>query len=148
MTKFTHSFCASPCFHKIIWIVPFLSHRNLPYCISEANIRQICTWWVSRKQCSGHKPPANYRRAEGQTPLLPEPVMVLFSLPVWLSVSLSSLHPLLTSAVMQLSSLMGCEVSDNKTLVFSIPFCCSFHSSTFVFLFFLLYFQENPCLKI
>lgn len=59
--------------------------RNLPHRISEANIRQIWTRWVSRQQCGGHKPPPDHGRAERrQTPLLPEPVMLLFSPPVWL----------------------------------------------------------------
>lgn len=76
------------------------SHRNLPYRISEANIRQIRKRWVSRKQRSGHKPPPNLGRAKRQqTPLLPKPVTLMFS-SLFDSVSV---FPLFTSGLLQLS---------------------------------------------
>ena len=49
--------------------------RNLPYCITEADSWQICTWWISRQQCSGHKCPSHHWWAERQqTTMLSKPV--------------------------------------------------------------------------
>ena len=49
--------------------------RNLPHCVTEADSRQICAWWVSGQQRSGHQRPSDHWRAEGQqTAVLPKPV--------------------------------------------------------------------------
>lgn len=65
-------------FHSVTSLLFFLfppAHRNLPDCISEANIRQICARRFSRQQRRGHQCPSNHEWAEGeQTALLSKPV--------------------------------------------------------------------------
>lgn len=74
--------------------------RNLPHRVTEADRRQICTWWVSGQQRSGHQRPSNHWWAERQqTPVLPKPVTLhdtsstIFHLPT----STLSLHHHCTS---------------------------------------------------
>lgn len=118
------------CNQRVISCAPshFLvsSCRNLPYCLSEANIWQIWTRWVSRQQCSGHKPPPHHRRPEKQqAPLLPKPVTLLFSFPVWVSVSLFLCAPLVHFSCHVAVILMPCRVLKSLTprlLFLTFPF--------------------------
>lgn len=116
--KMSHVVCHKPprpCDFYLCQTVTVFSPRNLPYCISAANIRQICARRFSRQQRSGHKRPPDHGRTEGQqAPLLSEPVILVFSLLLWLSVSLSSCSPLalLLSCCCQHETLTGSEVSD------------------------------------
>lgn len=127
--------------YRVISWAPLHFHafscRNLPYCLSEANIWQIWTRWVSRQQCSGHKPPPNHRRPERQqAPLLPKPVTLLFSLPVWVSVSLFLCAPLVYFSCHIAVMLMPRRVLKSLTprlLFLTFPFAG-------VFDFFLLFF--------
>lgn len=90
--------------HSVTSLLFFSPHRNLPDCISEANIRQIGTRRLSRQQRCGHQRPPNHGRTEGQqTPLLSKPVTLLFCvslflffLPDFLRLSCCS-HEVLTS---------------------------------------------------
>lgn len=115
-----------------------MSHRNLPHCVSEANIGQIWTRWVSRQQCSGHKPPPDHRWTERQqTPLLPKRVTLMISFPVWLSLCLSSVHRWFNSIVILLLSRYphGFRSLWHQGSSFDIPRC--------FFLVFVLLFSDS-----
>jgi len=125
------------------------SLRNLPHCVSEANIGPICTRRVSRQQRSGHKPPPDHGRPEGrQAPLLPEPVTLASPLPVWLC---RSVHLLFTSGLLQLScccrreALLGSKVCDTKTPpVLDIPFFFLFYFVCFYYYFCISFPLNSP----
>lgn len=136
-------------------MVTVFSHRNLPYCISEANIGQICTRWVSGQQCSGHKSPPDHGRPERQqTALLPKPVTLTLSSPGWLSVGLFISSPLVyfscRAAVGMMPSWVQKSVTPRHSCTWHSFFFCLLLCSFFVHFSFLLilHSQKNLSTRI